>query len=470
MARKQEPLLIATKTATITNTMVALAVLVLGAASLAAAAALTNLNSPRGTIVLAGDSTIPCTTTSTPPITTPSSTPKITSVGSLQITAVSDSTTASSIKVPQKNKYLTQLGKWSLTAKDEPIMVKHIRLALVDKTYTLKKNASEFDSLILSITDPSLSGMEIITTGLNNGYIDADINGLVVNPDKPVSLILRGYINDSGIMTPGAIEAFAVSNSGNTGWVAVGASSGNALKSDQITASPSVFGWNGLSTFYLYHNSALSFSAGKLGAESSLMKPSSESLIMPVTVSTIGERDIRLGKIIVAVDTSGLASYTSSSTGMITNFKLFESKDDGSPLILLGTVNTCITGGDKTVHGTVKVGTKSCYVNSATLIFDKNNSSGLNSFVIPQNQARSLRLTADTTSALVGDKTSGVSIKGTINGKKGWQQHPTDPKRSEWGQGSFYYYYTPVGGKENAMAYTASDSYPYSWNTVLVSK
>lgn len=89
---------------------------------------------------------------------------------------------------------------------------------------------------------------------------------------------------------------------------------------------------------------------------------------------------------------------------------------------------------------------------------DKN--SGLNNFIIPAGGKRVVLLMADTTSALAGKNGGAVTMKASISGKKGWQQHPTDPKRSEWGNGGLFYHYTPVGGKEKTVAYTATDYYP----------
>ena len=48
-----------------------------------------------------------------------------------------------------------------------------------------------------------------------------------------------------------------------------------------------------------------------------------------------------------------------------------------------------------------------------------------------------------------------VNLSAKISGTTGWSG-------TAWNTGNLFYYYTPVGGTENAVPYSASDSYDVS--------
>lgn len=380
--------------------------------------------------------------------------------GRLIVSAKSDSTTASKIIVPSAAPI--QLAKWSVVAENEPVKLERVRFSIVNADYSIRATASEFGKISLYGNDSvTLLAEAAPVVGANKGYVEFSGLNVLIQPGEPQTLSLRAVINGSGIMKQNSMIRFGINGSAAMQWKGTGVNTGTPVFRQSISYDPIVYSIGAPSPLNLFHNSAPVAFAGTLDSKLPL---NSLSPVFKFTIQNPGDRELRIGKLLVNVMAYGLNNVGSpTTTGFVNGFKLFEANSSGGLGQPIATAGNCLTS--PTVTGpklgtAVIPGTGTCSLSSVFLTFDRNNdvNSLMDNLTIPAGNSRTFVVTADTSNILNGKVSGSVSLNAQLSGNTGTFPS-TDPKKPSWGGGGIFYYYTPVAGKENAQPYNHSDSY-----------
>lgn len=369
---------------------------------------------------------------------------------------VTPNSTAPSTTIDQ-----TILGVWDISAELESVALRKVSLSAINPDFTVRTTATEFGVLNLY----NNSGILLASGNLVKGTVQFNLDNYVVEPGKPQSLTLKGVVNGSGVMKENSIIRFGVNLQVPNPWQAVGMSSLKDLGFTDFKFRNPNYAIGALTPFFLYHNSVPRVSSSWASWSVSNKPVAEESKIFPINIQTIGERDLRISKIMVNISASGMVNTgVSSTTGVINGFKLYESDSQNNLGKLLASSSNCLVAakvGGPTV-GTVTVpGIGTCSIGNVFVSFDQSNdeNGSFNTLFIPTPEDRRFMVVANTTKALVGNGGKSISILPQIMGNTG--PFPTsNPKVATWSGGGLFYHYTPKGKTENLSAYNQTDNYP----------
>ncbi len=372
-------------------------------------------------------------------------------IASITMVAASDATTVSKVLLPSATE--VQLGKWKVTVNNQDATFNKLRLYLANGTTTLDVDAGNFGALSLyeegKETTPLATGSYL--SGSGNGYVEFTGMNWAVLSGSIKYLVLKGTVNGSGTMDTASYNAWTLGATSTTNFdVTAG---GSNVTATAIAVSSAT------STFYLFHNAAPRIVKNSVGAALGL---NTQSKIFSYTVYNSGDRELTIATSSVYVSVSGLTS-ASSATGTISGFKLWNANtngDLGTNLASATTLNgtACLAGG---------AGVASCNaVNATTTVFG-----GFSETVtVPAGGSRTFIVTADTSDVLDGKTAGTVSVSAMLDGATGWSDLlTTGQAETHWNVGKLLYFYTPVGGNQNATAYGASDSYDVIGDTMTIS-
>ncbi len=392
------------------------------------------------------------------------------SIGRLIVSPKLDATANSRIILPSATP--VQLAKWNVVAENEPVKLERVRFSIVNSDYSIRALASEFGIVSLYGNDNvTLLGQAAPMVGANKGYVEFSGLSVVVQPGEPQVLSLRAAINGSGLMVQNSMIRFGINGSAAMQWKGVGVNSGTSVFRQNISYEPVAYAIGAPSPLNLFHNSAPVAIAGTLESNLSM---SSIAPIFKFTILNPGDRDLRIGKLLVNVMTTGLNNVGSSTTtGFVKGFKLYEENSSGNIGQQIATTNNCLISPTATgpkLGTTLIPGTGTCSLSSVFLTFDRNNdvNSVMDSLTIPVGSSRTFVVTADTTNIFNGKMFGSVTLNAKLSGNTGTFPS-TNPKKPSWGGGGIFYYYTPVAGKENTQPYNQSDSYSVFGPTLVKS-
>ncbi|TSC84710.1 MAG: hypothetical protein G01um101413_94 [Parcubacteria group bacterium Gr01-1014_13] len=371
--------------------------------------------------------------------------------GNLYITAVSDATTIGKIYGPSQAS--VQLGKWKFTATNDDITLKKLTLTSRNAHVTGGDQTALGTFGTLSLYDGS-------TKLADASYVTGDVVFTGFSASIPMDsykvFTLKGGTTASGVISSNTTTVFVVKSDSNTDMEAM-SSAGSLLGTADISATSSTS--NSLaetrfatSTQYFFHDAYPTMVATSLGSSLGL---DTTAQILKFTITNSGTRDLRFGSSTIAVSVSGLQgnSGPTASSGTIRGFRLYE---EGAP----GTLGTRLAGG--TANDSADVVIASSTASPSNVTFDPTNdvNSLLDNFVISPGSSRTLIVTADT-SNMGTTKTAGtsVTVSAKISGSTGWSG-------TAWNTGNLFYYYTAVGGTENTVPFTHSDSYDVQGSTM----
>ena len=365
--------------------------------------------------------------------------------GNLVVTAVSDATTISSVYGPGRTG--VQLGKWKVAAANDDVTLSKL-------TLTTRYSGSAADATTLG-TFSSLSLYDGTTLLASGNYVAGDVvfTGFssTVSMDSYKVLTLKGNTNSSGVITNNTSTAFVIKDDSNTSIEArsaagalLGTADISATSSGNVGPAETRFA---TSTAYIYHDAYPTVVAGSVGTA---IDVATNAKIFKFTVTNSGTRDLRFGSTTIAVSVSGLQATDMSSSGTIKDFRLYE---EGATA---GTLGTYLAGSSASTAD-VTVGTTT-QVSATNITFDPTNdqNSLLDSFLVSPGASRTLIMTANTNNMCVAKTVNtSVNLSAKISGSTGWSG-------TIWNTGNLFYYSTPVGGTENVVPYSASDSYDVS--------
>ncbi len=361
------------------------------------------------------------------------------------MTAASDATTASKVLLPSATE--VQLGKWKVTVTNQDVVYNKLRFYLADATTTLDTSAGNFGALSLyeagKETTPLATGSYL--PGTSNGYVEFTGMNWTVAADSVKYLVLKGPVNGSGTMDAASYNAWSLGPTSTTNLDVL--AGGSNVSTNVVVTSPT-------STFYLFHNASPKIVKNNVGTSLAL---SSQAPVFSYTVYNNGDRELTLSTTSVYFSVSGLASTGATATGSISAFKLWNSDASG----VLGT-NLANAANAPCLSGAA--GVTACSVsNATTTVFG-----GFSETVtVPAGGSRSFTVTADTTDVLDGKSQGTVSVSGMLDGATGYSDAVTSGQaETYWSVGKLLYFYTPVGGSQNASAYGASDSYDVVGDTM----
>lgn len=382
------------------------------------------------------------------------------STGHLIVSPKSDSTSFSRIILPSAQP--VQVAKWNLVAENEPVKLERVRFSIVNADYSIRATASEFGIISLYGNDNvTLLGQAAPVVGSNKGYVEFSGLNLVIQPGEPQTLSLRAVINGSGIMKQNSMIRFGVNSSAAMQWKGTGVTSGAPVFRQSISYEPVAYTIGAPSSLNLFHNSAPVAFSGTLENKLTL---SALAPIFKFTIQNPGDRELRIGKLLVNVMATGLNNAGSpTTTGFVNSFKLYEANSTGNlgqPIASAGNCLISPTATGPKLGTSVIPGTGTCSLSSVFLTFDRNNdvNSLMDNLTIPAGNSRTFIVTADTTNSLNGKISGSITLNAQLSGNTGTFPS-TDPTKPSWGGGGIFYYYTPVAGKENAQPYNHSDSY-----------
>lgn len=382
------------------------------------------------------------------------------------LTAASDITTLSKILTPSAT--AVQVGKWKWEAQNEAVTLKKITFVPRDALLKLQGTLGNWGTFSLYDADNMTTpiGTATLTPGASATVTSTvQFTGLdwTAGADTTKYLVLKATINGSGSMTAATSSAFAVLGEAADD-MQVYSSSGSLLGATQIDASNGESA-TGTAPFaaastYLYHNSAPVITAGSLGTALTL---GTATPVFKFTVKNVGDRELRVSSTTVSVSATGLAN-TTSATGTLSNWRLYEANEAGGIGTLLASTNTCYLGPATGNSGISEVGCMTA--TTITIPFNPSNDTNslLDSFTIAPGASRTLILAADTTDAADGKTSGTITVSGKLDGTSSYLSTDTGAVTHSggeqyWGNGVLYYFYTPVGGSENSNEYNASDSY-----------
>lgn len=392
------------------------------------------------------------------------------------ITAASDSTTISAIRLPSNTE--VQLGKWKFEAQNQDVSIDRFTFYLANPgDFSTNTTSSNFG--VLSLYDASNMVTPLATSeyvgGTDSGYVRFDKTAMTtVAANQSKYLVLKGKINDSGTMTAQSVNAWRVPRSTLSADVQVRDSNGGTLTDGQLDVGAlGASDTSATSTWYIFHNSAPKITTVSLGTSLSL---NSQASIFKFKIDNPGTRELRISTTTVTVNASGLAAAGSTGTGTIYAFKLWESNEGGGLGAQLAT-NTMASGNVGCLAGSslgpMTIGGETCAqasTSSLSLTFGPMNDTNslLDNLTISAGDSRTFIVTADTTSILTGKTTGSVSVSALLDGATGFSSGDTT-NEPQWSNGVITYFYTPVGGSENSTAYSASDSYDVVGGTLVLS-
>jgi len=364
--------------------------------------------------------------------------------GTLGIAAASDASTISKIYGPSQTG--VQLGKWKLSAASDSVTLNKLSFTLrlpdgapiIDYTTSgLFGLLTLYDSTGAALATGNYVAGNVVFTGLT----------LEIPMDSYKVITLKGNTNGSGVINKDQPVDFVIKSNSNTDMEAR-SGAGSLLAAADIglttAGSNSAMERFATSSAYIFHDAYPTITATSLGSALAL---DTKAQILKFTVTNSGARDLRVGSTTISVSVSGLAGAGTSS-GTIRDFRLYE--DNGS-----GGLGTYLAVNDTVVNSST--------ANPSTVTFDGAQAAttgSMSNITIGPGAAITFIVTADT-SNMGTSKTSGTSVtlSAKIAGSTGWSG-------SAWNTGNLFYYYTPVGGSENTVPYSASDSYEVSGSTM----
>ena len=369
--------------------------------------------------------------------------------GNLYITAVSDATTISRIYGPVQS--AVQLGKYKFTASNDDVSLRKI-------TFTSGYSNASGDATTLGTFGgfQLYDGTLLLATG---SYVAGDVVFTGFSSTVPMDsykvLTLKGNTNASGVISNNTTTAFAVKSDSLTdmeAFSAAGAQLGvadiSATSSTNVSLAEARFS---TSTAYIFHDAYPTMTAVALGTTLDI---GTTAKILKFTLTNPGTRDLRFGSSTVAVTVTGLVGGTvnSAASGTVRGFRLYEDNGSGG----LGTLLT-----DTTANSTADVIFSTTTASTQNVTFDPTNDANslLNNFVVSPGNSRTLIVTADTSNALSTKSTGNVTLSAKISGSTGWSG-------TAWNTGNLFYYYTAVGGTENVVPFSHSDSYDAQGDTM----
>ncbi|KKW19122.1 MAG: hypothetical protein UY63_C0021G0005 [Parcubacteria group bacterium GW2011_GWA2_51_10] len=372
--------------------------------------------------------------------------------GNVNITVVSDATTISKIYGPSQTGL--QLGKWKFAAANDDVTLNKLTLETVRQAGVgggVQDALGTFGTLSLydgatKLADASYVAGDVVFTGFSSS----------ISMDSYKVYTLKGNSNGSGVISNNTTTAFVVKSDSNTDMEArsaAGALLGTAdINFNSASNAGAAESRLATSTAYIFHDAYPTVAAVSLGSSLAL---DTKAQILKFTLTNSGTRDLRFGSTTISISVSGLQSsgVVTAASGTIHDFRLYE--DNGA-----GALGTWIAGG---ASGSADVAIGTTTANPATISFQSGNDQGalLTNFVVSPGATRTLIVTADT-SNMGSAKTAGTSVtlSAKISGTTGWSG-------TAWNTGNLFYFYTPVGGSENAApGFTASDSYDVQGSTM----
>ena len=389
------------------------------------------------------------------------------SAANVMLSAVNDSSTISSIRLPN-SVTAQQLGKWRIEAQNEGVTLDKLTLQVKDGLYADDTTAGNFGKLYLydsaNLTTP-LAEADYVG-GTSNGYVEFTKSSmLTLAADSVKYLVLKGVVSGSGTMNPASVNAFAIKSNSNS-YMEIRSTSGGLLATSAIDETASDVAADKVnfatSTYYLFHNAAPTIANNTLGTSLQL---SSQAKLFRFTVTNNGDREMRLTTTTVKVSASGMTASTAFATGTITNWQLFEANASGEPGTLLASTSTYQLTGGVMPAGTSYV--NSALGNSLSISFGPavDSNSLFDNFTVAAGSYRTFILTGDTTGIFNGKTQGTVSVTAQLDGATGFVAG-AGSYEGYWADGVMEYYYTPVGGVENTTAYVASDSYDVIGDTL----
>ncbi len=377
------------------------------------------------------------------------------------ISAASDSSTISSIRLPGTTEQ--QLGKWKVETQNETVTVKRLSFQVRDDSFADDTSAGNFGTLSLydsaNMTTPI--GSASYVPGTSNGYVRFEGMNWTVAADQTKYLVLKGAVNGSGAMNVNSINVFVVRSDSTTD-MDISSASGATLSTSQIDA---VSGDNtdnsrfATSTFYLFHNAAPVLASQSLGTT---LEQSTQAQLFKFTVTNPGDRVMRMATTTLTVSASGLTN-ASASTGTIQSWQLWEANASGGLGTQIGATSSGrLMGGVDSNASTGGYAINAATGNAISVIFgsqtDESQNNAFTNLTIDPGSSRTFVLVADTSAIFNGKTTGSVSVSAKLDGATGYSNGDAT-EESNWSNGVLQYFYTPVGGSENSTAYSASDSY-----------
>ncbi|MBP7992869.1 MAG: hypothetical protein KAZ30_04465 [Candidatus Magasanikbacteria bacterium] len=355
----------------------------------------------------------------------------------------------------------THLGGWDVSAEVEPVALKKVSFSAINTDFTVRTTAGEFKQMYLYNNAGELLG----SGPLVNGTVQFMLNNYVIDPGKTETLSLKTVVLGSSFMKPNSMIRFGVNLQVANQWQAVGVNSGKNLSFTSIKFNTINYAIGALSNFNLYHLS-IPVVYGPSSWSSSAVKTSVESKISSHRMMYTGEREVRVSKLMFNVSQVGMINTgVSSTSGVVKDFKLYESDGQNGLGKLLAVGTSCLVAQPTTTPKVNKVvipGVGTCDVDNTYVSFDKNNDidSAFDTFYLSSTTARNLVVVANTANAGNGLKAASIIRLATeIKGNTG-PMATTNPKITLWNGGGIFYHYAPVGKTENVSAYNQLDSYP----------
>ncbi|OGH83020.1 MAG: hypothetical protein A3G08_01265 [Candidatus Magasanikbacteria bacterium RIFCSPLOWO2_12_FULL_47_9b] len=376
----------------------------------------------------------------------------------LVIQATNDASTASKILLPGASQ---QVGKWKVQTQNGSVTMNTITFQVRDENGANDEFAGNFGTLMLydalDMNTPIGTGSYI--PGIGNGFVQFSGMAWQIPGGDIRYLVLKADINGSGTMDPASINVFVVRSDSAFDIVSFD-QTGAQLSPIQIddTAGGDTFSESfATSTYYLFHNAAPVITTIN---ENPNLEISSQAKLFTFKITNNGDREMRLRFLTVTLQSIGM-----SPSGTIQHWQLWEANSVGGFGTLLAVTDDCPLAGS----GVPTWCSKSQFANVVDVYFGTNNDMNdlFENFIIAQGSSRTFIVVADTSNALNG-KTSGfVDVFSRIDGDAGFQSGNASFEKN-WTDGNVGYSYIPIGGDENLLPYTASDSYPVVGNTLKV--
>ena len=365
---------------------------------------------------------------------------------SVVISAVSDSTTVSSIRLPSINPQ--QFGKWNVAVTGGPVNLNRITFSVLKASLLSDTNSSNFGTLYLyDANNPNIAlAATTYIPGGENGYVRFQGFSLPVSADAPKMLVVKATVNGSGVMAPASVNSLAVRKIVEAD-IELISQAGQVVPLSNIKdlSGSAALGNMAVSTFYLFHNSAPIIQSVAMGTN---LEISSQAPIFKFTVTNPGDRELYIGTTTVNIAAIGLSTSTTTG-GTVKNFQLWETTAGGGLGNQLAAANPSYC-----------IGSAPCTSNSLSVYFGSTNSinNSFNSFAIAPGSSRSFVVVADTTAILNGKTSGSVSVAANLDGATGFVSGDQIQEKN-WANGVLNYHYVPINGLYNGVPYSASDSY-----------
>jgi len=396
-------------------------------------------------------------------------------LGSAQvlISAVNDSTTVSSIRLPGAQQ---QMGRWKIEAQNDTVAVKMITFQVRDDSYADDTSAGNFGDFSLydaaDLSTPLNASPVTYIAGSGNGYVRFQGLNLSVPANASKQLVLKSTVNGGDTMDRASINVFVVRSDSTTDmeiYDSAGAQLGvNAIDNPNSTSgSDSRFS---TSTYYMFHNAAPSISKVSVGSS---LDANSEAKLFSFTIANSGDREMRIASTTINVAASGMTADSSFTTGTIQTWKLYEANGAGGLGTLLASTSSC-----KLIGGSAGTGFASgCSINAnaasgntlnVTFGADQSTSDNWTSdyLTVSAGSSRTFVFVADTSAVTAGKTTGTVNVTAKLDGATGFDA-TADTNEDNWADGVVLYFYKQVvGGSENTDPHSASDSYDVTGDTL----